>query len=158
MMLQEITDFHSEGKELRGLLETLAEADWQRKTAFKDWTVNDVVLHLHCSDISAAASVRDPAEYEALRAEIAERRKGGKSMVEESRQRFPDLKGKALLTRWWDQLEQLCDLLAAEGSDGAAGVGRPRHGRADVHHRAADGNLGARSGNLRRDGQGPRLS
>ncbi len=113
-MLQEITDFHAEGKELRGLLATLQEADFQRKTAFKDWTVNDVVLHLHCSDISAAASVRDPAEYEALRAKIAERRKGGLSMIEESRQRFPDLKGKALLTRWWDQLETLCELLAAK--------------------------------------------
>ena len=57
-MLQEITDFHAEGRELRALLITLSEADWQRKTLFKDWTVNDVVLHLHCSDISAAASVR----------------------------------------------------------------------------------------------------
>lgn len=111
-MLQEITDLREEGKELRALLETLGEADFQRRTQFKDWTVNDVVLHLHCSDISAAASVRDPAEYETLRAEIAERRKGGKTMIQESRERFPELRGKALLTRWWDQLEQLCDLLA----------------------------------------------
>jgi uncharacterized protein (TIGR03084 family) len=113
-MLQEITDFHAEGRELRGLLETLTDADWQKPTLFKDWTVNDVVLHLHCSDISAAASVRDAADYEKLRAEIAERRKGGKSMIAESRERFPDLKGKALLTRWWDQLETLCELLAAK--------------------------------------------
>jgi uncharacterized protein (TIGR03084 family) len=113
-LLQEITDFHEEGKELRGLLATLAESDWQRKTLFKDWTVNDVVLHLHCSDISAAASVRDPAEYETLRAEITEKRKAGLSMIQESRQRFPELKGKALLTRWWDQLEKLCELLAAK--------------------------------------------
>src|SRR5688500_18031586 len=113
-MLQEITDFHEEGKELRGLLETLKDSDWQKKTLFKDWTINDVVLHLHCSDISAAASVRDAVEYEALRARIAETRKGGLSMIEESRRRFPELRGKALLTRWWDQLEQLCELLAAK--------------------------------------------
>ena len=147
-MLQEITDFHDEAKELRGLLETLSESDWQKQTLFKDWTVNDVVLHLHCSDISAAASVRDAAEYEKLRAEIAERRKGGKSMIAESRERFPDLKGKALLTRWWDQLETLCETACGEGSVGTAGVGRSRHGRADVHHRAADGDLGARPGSL----------
>lgn len=113
-MLREITDFHDEGKELRGVLETLSESDWQRKTQFKDWTVNDVVLHLHCSDISAAASARDPAEYEALRQQIMDVRKGGMSMIEESRLRFPDLKGKALLTRWWDQLEALCDVLATK--------------------------------------------
>jgi len=111
-MLQEITDFHAEGRELRSLLITLSEADWQRKTLFKDWTVNDVVLHLHCSDISAAASARDAAEYETLRAQIGERRKGGKSMIQESRERFPDLRGRALLARWWDQLEALCALLA----------------------------------------------
>jgi uncharacterized protein (TIGR03084 family) len=35
-------------------------------------------------------------------------------MVDESRERFPDLKGKALLTRWWDQLDELCKLLAAK--------------------------------------------
>jgi uncharacterized protein (TIGR03084 family) len=110
-MLKEITDFHEEGKELRGLLATLSEADFQRKTLFKDWTVNDVVLHLHCSDISAAASVRDSAEYEMLRAGIAERRKGGKSMIQESRERFPELRGKALLKRWWEQLEELCEML-----------------------------------------------
>src|SRR5262245_210750 len=104
-MLSEIADFHEAGNELRGLLETLSESDWQRKTLFKDWTVNDVVLHLHCGDLSAAASVRDTAEYEKLRSEIAERRKGGKSLIEESRERFPDLKGKALFARWWRQLE-----------------------------------------------------
>lgn len=111
-MLQQITDFHDEGAELRELLLTLDDQDWQTTTQFKGWTVNDVVLHLHCGDISAAASVRDPDEFNRLRTEVAERRKGGLSMIEESRMRFPDLKGKALVTRWWDQLEQLCDLLA----------------------------------------------
>jgi uncharacterized protein (TIGR03084 family) len=111
-MLQEITDFHDEGAELRGLLGTLSEEDFQRRTLFKDWTVNDVILHLHCGDISAAASARDPAEYEALRQQIMETRKSGLSIIEESRQRFPELKGKALVARWWAQLETLCDLLS----------------------------------------------
>ena len=66
-MLQEITDFHEEGRSCAACWRRCSEADWQRKTLFKDWTVNDVVLHLHCSDISAAASVRDAAEYEKLR-------------------------------------------------------------------------------------------
>ncbi len=113
-MLQQITDFHDEGAELRELLLTLSDADWERKTLFKDWTVNDVVLHLHASDINAAASVRDAAEYEALRRDIQEKRKSGLSLIAETRQRYPDLRGKALLARWWAQLEQLCELLAAK--------------------------------------------
>src|SRR5580765_6517113 len=39
-MLQQVTDFHAEGAELRELLLTLADSDWERKTLFKDWTVN----------------------------------------------------------------------------------------------------------------------
>lgn len=114
-MLQQITDFHDEGKELRGLLEMLSDSDWDRTTLFKDWTVNDVVLHLHCGDLSAAASARDPAEYETLRRETQARRQAGNlSMIQESRLRFPDLRGKALMTRWWAQLEDLCALLATK--------------------------------------------
>jgi uncharacterized protein (TIGR03084 family) len=113
-MLQQITDFHDEGQELRELLLTLSDADWDRKTLFKDWTINDVVLHLHASDINAAATVRDTAEYEALRRDIQEKRKGGMSMIAESRQRYPGLRGKALLARWWEQLDALCAQLAAK--------------------------------------------
>jgi len=113
-MLQQIIDFREEGAELRALLSTLGDADWERTTLFKDWTVNDVVLHLHASDINAAASVRDAAEYEALRRDIQDRRKDGLSMIEETRRRYPGLRGKALLARWWQQLEDLCALLAAK--------------------------------------------
>src|SRR5947209_16524496 len=111
-MLQQIIDFHDEGEELRRLLLSLGERDWTRKTLFKDWTVNDVVLHLHASDLNAAASVRDRAEYEALRISIQERRQAGLSMIEETRERFAGLAGKALLAQWWEQLEALCELLA----------------------------------------------
>ena len=113
-MMQQITDFHDEGLELHGLLETLSDADWDRKTLFKDWTVNDVVLHLHSSDINAATSVRSAAEYEALRRDMQDKRKSGLSMIEESRQRYHGLHGKKLLARWWTQLEDLCTLLAAK--------------------------------------------
>src|SRR5436190_15221680 len=100
-MLQQIIDFHDEGEELRGLLQTLEDRDWDRKTLFKDWTINDVVLHLHASDLNAAASVRDREEYEVLRADIQEKRKAGLSMIEETRPRVADRRGKALLARWW---------------------------------------------------------
>ncbi len=112
-MLQQVIDFHEEGRELRGLLETLSDSDWDRKTLFKDWSVNDVILHLHCGDLSAAASVRDPAEFDAMRRATQERRQAGNlSMIEESRQRFPNLHGRELMRRWWAQLEDLCMLLA----------------------------------------------
>ena len=45
----QVDDLRAERDELDAVLATL-EADWQRVTGFKDWTVWDVVAHLHLSD------------------------------------------------------------------------------------------------------------
>ena len=55
-MLQQIMDFEAEGRELHEVLAPLTAADWERVTAFKGWTINDVMLHLHFGDTLAAAS------------------------------------------------------------------------------------------------------
>ncbi|HEX3995749.1 MAG TPA: maleylpyruvate isomerase N-terminal domain-containing protein, partial [Acetobacteraceae bacterium] len=59
-MLPQAEDFRAEANELHALLATLKETDWQRPTLFKAWTVNDIVQHLHDSDLMAAASVAGP--------------------------------------------------------------------------------------------------
>ena len=54
-MLPQAVDFRAESDELHTLLLTLTDADWDRPTLFKQWTVNDVVQHLHDGDLMAAA-------------------------------------------------------------------------------------------------------
>jgi len=117
-MIPQIADLRDEGKELRELLATLDESDYDRVTQFKHWTVNDVVLHLHASDVQAAASATDPGAYLALRRDIVAKRAMGVSPIEEARSRYAGLKGRRLLARWSEQLEHLCLLLAV--SDPAA--------------------------------------
>jgi uncharacterized protein (TIGR03084 family) len=111
-MLQQITDFRDEVAELSRLLKQLRNDDWSRATLFKGWTINDVILHLYASDYVAAASVRSPDEYAQLRGDMQQKRRSGLSMIEESRLRFPDLKGNALFKLWELQANELCSLLS----------------------------------------------
>ncbi|MEM9682889.1 MAG: TIGR03084 family metal-binding protein [Pseudomonadota bacterium] len=111
-MLQQAADLRTEGDALFKLLNNLEDSDWDRATLFKGWTVNDVIQHLHDSDLLASASARNPEEYSRLRGGIMERRDAGLSRVEEARQRFGDLKGRKLLTAWRETLTALCDALA----------------------------------------------
>ena len=110
-MLQQAIDLRDEADDLYRLLESLDEADWARPTQFKAWTVNDVVQHLHDSDLLAAASARDPEEYSRMRAVILARRETGLTRVEETRDRLGHLTGRRLLTAWRQTLDALCDQL-----------------------------------------------
>ncbi len=110
-MLQQAADLREEADAFHQLLDSLDDADWDRPTGFKAWTVNDIVQHLHDSDLLATASTRDPEEYSRLRAGIMARRDAGMTRVAEARERFGDLTGRRLLARWRETLNALCDTL-----------------------------------------------
>ncbi len=112
-MLRQVIDFRAEADELHGLLLTLKEADWERTTLFKDWTVNDVVQHLHASDLMAAASVAGPTRFAQMKAETQALRDRGMSRVQETRYRLGPLKGRPLRERWFARMAELCDEFSA---------------------------------------------
>ncbi len=112
-MAEQAADLRAEADELHGLLTTLTEADWDRSTLFKGWTVNDIVQHLHDSDLMAAASVQGPVPFNRLRTEIQARRDTGMTRVQEARDRLGHLTGKHLLDRWYAEVSALCDTLLA---------------------------------------------
>ena len=78
-MLPQAVDFRAEADELHALLATLGDADWDRPTLFKGWTVNDIVQHLHSGDLMAAASVAGADPFSQMRADMKARRDGGMS-------------------------------------------------------------------------------
>jgi uncharacterized protein (TIGR03084 family) len=112
-MLQQAVDFRAEADELHTVLAALRDADWGRPTLFKAWTVNDIVQHLHESDMMAAASVADSESFASLRAEIQALRDGGMTRIEATRHRLGHLTGRRLLERWRQQMDDLCDRLSA---------------------------------------------
>ena len=112
-MLSQIVDFRAEADALFQLLCTLGDNDWGRPTAFKAWTVNDVIQHLHVSDMMAAASVEGPDAFDKWRAEVRALRQAGLSNVEVARKQLGELYGRRLAERWHDVMGELCDKLSA---------------------------------------------
>ncbi len=58
-MFQQAADLREEGEELKKVLDDLTRKDWSRPTPFKNWTVNQVVQHLHGSDKMAVLALKD---------------------------------------------------------------------------------------------------
>jgi uncharacterized protein (TIGR03084 family) len=116
-MLPQAADFRAEADELRALLVTLQASDWGRPTLFKQWTVNDIVQHLHDGDLMAAASVAGADPFAAYRAERQAMMDSGLTRVQATRQRLGDLTGRRLLDRWFATMAELCDKLAAMAPD-----------------------------------------
>ncbi len=113
-MLEQVRDLREEGDELYEMLKTLDENVWAQSTPFKSWTVQDVVEHLHFSDLLAVRSLRSDEEF--MKAAEAM----GRAVMEEGL----DLKGCAqreigrvepneLLQRWRDCFLEMCELMDA---------------------------------------------
>jgi uncharacterized protein (TIGR03084 family) len=117
IMLPQAADFRAEAEDLRTLLVTLRDSDWDRPTQFKRWTVNDIVQHLHDGDLMAAASVDGADIFARFRAEYVAMRDSGMTRVEATRQKLGDLTGRRLLDRWYAQGAELCDRLSAMAPD-----------------------------------------
>jgi uncharacterized protein (TIGR03084 family) len=106
-----VAAFSTEVSELATLLSMLDSEHWDCVTAFRGWTIHDVVLHLYASDYSAVVSVKNEQAFQSLRADIQRQRAAGLSMLDESKHRFPDLDPADLLLRWRQQAFELCSLL-----------------------------------------------
>ena len=66
-MFQQAEDLREEGQELKEVLVSLAETDWQKNTPFKSWTINNVVQHLHGSDKMAVLALKDADAFAAFK-------------------------------------------------------------------------------------------
>ena len=62
-MLQQALDFRDESDALLALLEPLAEADFDRPTRFKQWTLNHILCHLHLWNRAVDLTLRDEGAF-----------------------------------------------------------------------------------------------
>ena len=127
-MLPQIADFRTEAEALHTFLLTIPDIAWQKATQFKSWTINDIVQHLHETDLLAAASAAGPDEYDLMRAETQTLRQAGMTRLQATRHRLGDLTGQALRERWFTKMASLCDQLAALPADTRLKWGGPDMG------------------------------
>ncbi|MFK7913571.1 MAG: TIGR03084 family metal-binding protein [Pseudomonadales bacterium] len=100
----QIAAFEAEGADVSNLLDQLQPEDWQRRTGFKDWTVWDVVAHLHFTDHMGMTTIAGPEPFKALMADIA---KAKAPLSVYTRNWLGEISGAELLTRWRALLDKL---------------------------------------------------
>ena len=92
-------DFLAESDALLQLLEPLPDADFERPTRFKQWTINQILAHLQTGNWAALQTVVDEPAYLAFRAERMAK-VPPMPMREFERQWVGGLQGQALLRAW----------------------------------------------------------
>ena len=111
-MLQQAIDFREEGEALFALLDTLADQDWERKTQFKEWTINDVVAHLHYADYAADLSLQDSTAFRDFGRSFAAASKQGIGHLAFTHAWLDGAKHRALLNRWRTFSGEMADRFA----------------------------------------------
>lgn len=113
-----VDDLRAEGDDLFSTLADMDTGYWTQHSTFKNWTLWDVVAHLHFSDHMAMTTLNSAAAFKKLLAEITA---AGSGRAYTNRWLRPAdaveathaINGPELLQRWRDLFLQLCDALRA---------------------------------------------
>jgi len=112
-MFQQPIDFRDESEALYRLLEPLADGDFERKTQFKDWTIHDVVTHLHAWNRAADLSLSDPEQFAVDREWLIGEILGGAEVRDVEKRWLDDLRNRDRLEQWRAYYLDMTDRFAA---------------------------------------------
>lgn len=111
-MLQVSLDLKAEADDLCVLLGSLSEADWERRTPFNEWSVTDVVAHLHYFDKVSLLSLQSPEGFDGEARWIGGMmRMNGAERAAATFERLESPKPAKLLETWHSECHRMCDLL-----------------------------------------------
>ena len=99
-MLQQALDFHAESDALAALIESLDEQTFRRTTLFREWTIDDVVAHLHLFNKAADLSLNDEAGFAALWGRIVHAMKVGATLRDFAEEWLDGVCGVELFEAW----------------------------------------------------------
>lgn len=71
--MEQALDFLEESEALAAVLPGLSDKDFEQKTQFKGWTINDVLVHLHFWNSAADLSLTDPDAFKSVLAALMSR-------------------------------------------------------------------------------------
>jgi len=98
-MMQQAADFLAESEALYALLAGLPDRDFEQATAFKGWTINNVLGHLHMWNRAADLSLTDGDAFLAFFRTVSDHVRTGSLSAFEA-QWLEGLAGRALLEGW----------------------------------------------------------
>lgn len=103
----EALDFQQESQALAEHLDALTDADLDTATAFKQWTLNDILAHLHFFNLMAHYTLVDEDRFAGEMKILRERMAGGQSMVQATDEQLNGLRGRALLAAWQQTINEM---------------------------------------------------
>jgi len=99
-MIQQAYDFRDESEELYRLIESISDEDFERNSQFKDWTINDVLGHLHMWNWAADLSLKDNDGFMDFIEKLKTDLMSGVSLRKFENNWLDGLKNKELLKEW----------------------------------------------------------
>lgn len=101
-MLTQAEDLLTETKSLASILADLGDDQFETVTAFKGWTINQVLRHLHVWNRAAYQSYAEPDRFDAYMGQVMGITRAGRSMREVELEHSEGLGGHALVKAWTD--------------------------------------------------------
>jgi uncharacterized protein (TIGR03084 family) len=101
-------DLREEQQVLYDLLRDKEETLWQTPSQFKDWTVWDIIAHLHYSDHMALTTATSDEAFHKLQSELEIVFSGKKSLKDHGNEWVGDISGADLLKRWKTMFDDMC--------------------------------------------------
>ncbi len=111
-MLEQAEDFRAESDALYQLVSDLPDSAFDEPTAFKDWTINRVLGHLHMWNWAADLSLTDAAGFQTFMQGVISRRDAGGNVGDIEREWRDGIGGQALATAWRDYYQGMADRFA----------------------------------------------
>lgn len=108
--MQPAVDFLDESRALHALVAPLEDADFERETLFKHWTINNILRHLHVWNIAAGLSLT--GGFDDFMASMAAGIRGGR-LPDFERDYLDGLSGQALASAWIEKAADIADGFAA---------------------------------------------
>ncbi|MEM7056269.1 MAG: TIGR03084 family metal-binding protein [Pseudomonadota bacterium] len=106
--MQQADDFRDESLALHAILDPLDERHFTAPTGFKNWTINDILQHLHYFNWMAHLSLTDADAFTTEYAAMNRHSEGGNNLVKAVALRLPEgLVGRKLLDTWRDYLDPM---------------------------------------------------
>ncbi|SDX28905.1 TIGR03084 family protein [Albimonas donghaensis] len=107
--MEQAEDFRAESRALHALIAPLDGAAMAQPTAFKGWTIDAVIQHLHFFNQAVILSIRDPEGMATFLAPLRAAMAGGRTMVDYTNEALDGLTGPALVATWAETCEATAD-------------------------------------------------
>ena len=102
-------DFKEESISLYEILQDQKDEVFRSKTQFKDWTINDVLYHLHVFNNAAYLSLTDEDRFSEFMKDFYNAVKSGVTAREYEKKLSKNLSGKELISLWKDQFSKVAE-------------------------------------------------